>query len=269
MVESLSREERERILRAIEEDREFRYALMGLLGYREVLDRIVKLEERFAELTERVTRLEERMVKLEERFTQLEERFAKLEERFVELAERVSRLEERIAKLEERFAQLEERVIRLEERFAQLEERVIKLEERVLRVEEELRDSRRLMAIIAHRFGVISEEALRSSLKYVIEEVFGVAKVERWVYRDEEGTVYGYPAVVEVDVVIKDREHVLVEMKSRVSKADVAELYRVGRLYERVHGIRPRLVVVGGLIEEGAQELAASLGVEVRPAVRF
>ena len=48
--------------------------------------------------------------------------------------------------------------------------------------EEELREGRRLMAVIAHRFRTISEEVLRSSLKYVIEEVFGVAKVERWTY---------------------------------------------------------------------------------------
>jgi hypothetical protein len=62
----------------------------------------------------------------------------------------------------------------------------------MLMAEEELREGRRLMAVIAHRFRTISEEALRSSLKYVIEEVFGVAKVERWTYRDEEGVVYGY-----------------------------------------------------------------------------
>lgn len=56
---ALSGEEKERILRAVEEDREFRYALMGLLGFREVLDRITVLEERLA-------RVEERMVKVEE-----------------------------------------------------------------------------------------------------------------------------------------------------------------------------------------------------------
>ena len=49
--------------------------------------------------------------------------------------------------------------------------------------EEELREGRRLLAVIAHRFRTISEEVLRSSLKYVIEEVFGVAKVERWTHR--------------------------------------------------------------------------------------
>jgi hypothetical protein len=43
----------------------------------------------------------------------------------------------------------------------------------MLVVEEELRGGRRLMVVIAHRFGTISEGVLMSSLKYVVEEVFG------------------------------------------------------------------------------------------------
>jgi hypothetical protein len=54
-----------------------------------------------------------------------------------------------------------------------------------------------------------------------------------------EGVVYGYPAVVEVDIVVRDREHILVEVRSGVSRTDVAELYRLGRLYERIHGVGP------------------------------
>ncbi len=76
---------------------------------------------------------------------------------------------------------------------------------------------------IAHRFGVISEDAFRQAMS-VVEEILGAIRVERWVYRDEEGLVYGRPAVAEVDVAIRDGEHILLELKSRVSKADIAEL---------------------------------------------
>uniref|UniRef100_A0A7J3I789 DUF3782 domain-containing protein n=1 Tax=Ignisphaera aggregans TaxID=334771 RepID=A0A7J3I789_9CREN len=57
----LSIEEKERILKMLEVDREFRYALMGLLGYKEVLERITALEERVIELDERVLRVEEKL----------------------------------------------------------------------------------------------------------------------------------------------------------------------------------------------------------------
>ena len=215
----LTAEEKERLLRALEEDREFRYALMGLLGFKEVLERITKLEEGHNEILERIIKLEERQQKLEERQQKLEEKFAQLEERFAKL-------------------------------------------------EDEMREFRRLVTVIAHRFGVISESGFREVLRYVVQEVFKVAEVRRWVYRDESGYVYGYPAVVEVDVVVRDGEHVLIEVKSRVSRSDVAELRRIGKLYEEVCGVRPKLAIVGGFIDPEAYEAAARLGVELKPAVR-
>ena len=273
---SLSDAEKERLLRALEEDREFRYALMGLLGFREILDRITRLEERQQLLEERFTRLEERFAKLEERFAQLkdrfaelEERFARLEERFAELAERQQRLEERFAELEERFTRLEERQQRLEERFAELlerqqvlEERFARLEERVLRVEERLEQLDRTLATVAHRFGVLSEHAFREAVKGILQRYFG-ATAQRWSVYDEEGLVYGYPSMVEVDVVVRDGVHILVEVKSRVDAGDVVELSRIARLYEKRVGIRPRPVIVAGYVAGKAREAAARLGVEI------
>ncbi len=208
---SLSAEEKSKLIKALEEDQEFRYAVAGMLGYREILDRITSLEERFA--------------KLEERFVKLEEKFAKLEEKFA------------------------------------------KLEERQTRLEEEMRDTRRVLTIIAHRFGVISESSFREGMKYVVEEVLGVAKVSKQILRDDEGLVYGHPSDVEVDVVIKDGTHILVEVKSRVSKGDVAELHRIGLLYERIHGVKPKLLIIGGFVDRNSWETANRLGVEIRPVI--
>ncbi len=86
--------------------------------------------------------------------------------------------------------------------------------------------------------------------------------MERWVYRDKEGFVYGFPAVVEVDVLIHDGEHVLLEVKSRVSVADVAKLYKARLLDEKIGGRRPRLVIVGGVVVD-AERYASRLGVEI------
>jgi len=135
-------------------------------------------------------------------------------------------------------------------------------------VEEELGKLRRTLLIIAHGLGVISNAEFREAMKEAIKKVLGTAKVERWVYRDDEGFVYGYPSVVEVDIVVRDKEHVLVEVKSRVSKGDVAELYRIMKLYERVKGVKPKAVIIGGLIDPEAYEAAAKLNVEVKPVVR-
>jgi len=213
------------ILDLLEKDREFRYALMGLLGFKEILDRITRLEER-------QQRLEERQQRLEERFAELERHFA--------------RLEERQQKLEERFAKLEERVARLEVALENLN---------------------RTVAVIAHRFGILSESGLREAMKHVVEDFLGVAKVERLIVRDDEGVVYGHPAEVEVDVVIKDDSHMLIEIKSRVSRSDVLEIYRIGILYEKKYGIKPKLLIIGGFVDPNAWETASRLKVEIKPAI--
>jgi len=274
-MSTLSREEKNRILHTLEVDREFRYAIMGLIGFKEILDRIISLENRFIKLEERQQKLEERQQKLEERFVRLEERFIrieerqqKLEERFAKIEERIVGLEERIVKLEERIVKLEERQQRLEERIIRLEERFAGLEERFLRIEEEMRETRRILTVIAHRFGVLTESSFREAMKYVVQEVFGIAEVRKWIHRDERGMVYGYPSTIEVDVIIKDREHILMEIKSRVSRSDVAELARIGKLYEEVVGIKPKMAIIGGFIDADAYEAAVKLGVEIKPAVR-
>jgi len=133
----LSKEERRKFIETLEKDKEFRYTVMGLLSFRELLDRFSRLEER------------------------------------------QQRLEERQQRLEERQQRLEERMVRLEERQQRLEERQLKLEERQQRLEEEMRETRRLLSVIAHRFGISTEVGFRETMRYVIEEVFDVGKVEK------------------------------------------------------------------------------------------
>ncbi len=207
--------EKERLLRALEEDREFRYALMGLLGFQEILARI--------------TRLEEQVTRLEERFARLEERFANLEERYLRLEERVTRVEERLEELSRAVRDLAAKVVAL-----------------------------------GHRYGLATEETFRSAVQYMLEDLLGEYEVRRWIYYDSEGIVFGHPSVVEVDLLVKDNIHVLVEYKSIADRADVAELHRIGLLYEKASGVRPRLLLVAPGYTRRARELAESLGVEIR-----
>jgi len=92
-----------------------------------------------------------------------------------------------------------------------------------------------------------------------------IDRVEKWVYNDVEGFVHGVPSIIEVDVVIRDKEYILLEVKSRVGRGDVYELSKVGKLYERVTGVKPRLAILAGFMDRGVKELAEKLGVEVMP----
>ena len=61
----LSQEEKERFLRALEEDRVFRYAVMGLLGVQELLRGQEELRKDMSDVKERLGRLERRVDKIE------------------------------------------------------------------------------------------------------------------------------------------------------------------------------------------------------------
>jgi len=121
---------------------------------------------------------------------------------------------------------------------------------------------RRLMALGA-RWGTDSEKAFRNAMRGVIEEILGVAKVEKWRYYDKSGEVLGYPALVEVDIAIKDQVHILIGVKASASSAEVSKLWRIGKLYEKVTGIKPRLILATPFIDEEGLETAKNLGVEV------
>jgi hypothetical protein len=197
-------------------------------------------------------------------------------EELKDIAEAIKTLAEYVKKgfdiIAEHSKVIAEHSKRIEELTKAVQEHGKILAEHSRRLEEltkEVRDLRRTVTVIAHRFGVLTEESFREAMKHVIEEVFGVAKVEKWIYNDVEGIVYGVPAVVEADLLIRDKEHILLEIKSRVSRGDVIELHNIGELYKRVTGIKPRLVIVGGFIDKGVEELAKRYGVEIIPITQF
>jgi len=227
-----------------EELRDFAEAVKTLAeymktGFREMLDRIDRVEKR-----------------LEEHASILQEHTKTLQEHTKTLQEHSKRLEELSKRIEEMNKVLMEHSKRIEELTKAIQQHGRRIEE-----------LSRLVNVVAHRFGVLSEEGFRDAMRYDVEEIFGVAKVEKWVYNDVEGFVYEKPAVVEVDLVIKDREHILIEIKSRVSRGDVMEFYRIGELYKKVTGTKPRLAIVGGFIDKGVEELAKDYGIEIVPIV--
>jgi len=230
------------LLRLLREDEEFRLAVMGLLGFSDLKSSVDRLVEAVNKLVRLAEAHEERLAKLEERITRIE---AAIEE----LTKIVKAHEERLAKVEDRLTRLETVVEKLANAVSVHSMRLDSFD-------------RRLTALGA-RWGVESEEAFRNAMKGIVEDILGVARVGKWVYFDKDGVVYGYPSQVDVDVAIKDSTHILVEVKSSVSRGDVSEFSRVGRLYEMVTGIKPRLVMVTPFIDDRGLEAARTLGIEV------
>ena len=199
------------------------------------------------------------------------------------------RLEEKMAtkddlkKLEERMATKED-LKRLEERMATKEElRAVEtsLREEIRRVETSLReeigkveespreDLRRLwlaLNALGARWGVFSEDAFRSGVRELLKDA-GYT-VDRWVYYDDKGYVYGYPSEVELDIVIKDGRTLAVEITSALKRGDLQQIRRKVELFGAVTGRRVDAVyVITPFIHDknpdAVAAVASSMGINV------
>ena len=257
---SLTSEEKEKLLKAVEEDREFRYALMGLLGFKDILDRIVRLEERFARLEEEFKKLYERQQKLEERFAKLEERFAKLEERIVKLEERQQELEERFVKLEERFAKLEERFAKLEERQQETENILISVLDKLSALYESFETLRHRVELLSLEVGALAESTYS---RFVLEELRSeaTAKGESIISWRRNYRVDGE----DIDLLVEtDKTVYIVEVKVKPKHSDVgALLAKADLVAKRYPGKNVVPVLAGAMIGSEVEEYAEQRKIRV------
>jgi len=258
-----------RILRLLKEDEEFRYAVAGLIGLEEILRRLDRNEQEMAKLREDMNKGFERhdreLARLREDMNRGFERhdmeIAKLREDMNKGFERYDRI---IASLREDmvkgFERHDREIQRLTEEMTKLREDMMRgfelMDRRVTHLEN-------LVSALGARWGIMAEDAFREGLRGILEKELGL-KVERWIATDEEGIVYGFESVIEIDVAIKDGKTLLIEVSSSVDRSKVAAFVRKAQLYERKTGIRPdRLIMVTPYAEKDAVEAAGNLGVEI------
>ena len=294
----MDRKLRDEFIRLLEEDIEFRYIVMSFLGIREILERIDKNTEAIRDLQEQVRVLQKQMTEHTKAIRSLQEQVRSLQEQVLENTKAIRSLQDQVVEntravrgLQEQVRSLQEQVLEntkairsLQEQVAENTKAIRSLQEQVRSLQEQVVDNTKAIrslqgqtleltkelkrlgdriSALGARWGLIAEEVFRESLRKFLQDYFKVARVERWEHYDEEGFVYGYPSVVEVDLIIKDEVHYLIEVKSSTSKSDISELYRIGILYEKKTGIKPQLTAVTCFIEERARKVAEKLGIKV------
>lgn len=124
------------------------------------------------------------------------------------------------------------------------------------------RKHERGIGALGSRWGLQSEKAFREALAGILEQSFGVQVVNVNDY-DDEGTVFGRPDQVELDVIIKNGLLLICELKSSIDKAGMYIFERKARFYERRHGRQAnRLLVISPMIDARARKVAERLGIE-------
>lgn len=147
-----------------------------------------------------------------------------------------------------------------EKRWQENQEIIQKLIERDEKIERRIETT---IGAIGARWGASSEATFRNALKAILEESFGV-KVERVEYFDEKGEVYGHPDQIEMDVIIRNGQVLVCEIKSSVSRSDVYTFGRKVRFYEKqVQRTVDRMLLISPMINKEDRELAQKFGMEV------
>lgn len=105
---------------------------------------------------------------------------------------------------------------------------------------------------VGARWGVFAESTIRNTLKELLLKNLNVTEVKEWKAPDKDGFVFGYPQEIQGDLLIKNGENYLVEIKSSASSGDVTILHRKGKLYEQITSTSPKLIFVAmNMKEEG------------------
>jgi DNA repair exonuclease SbcCD ATPase subunit len=125
------------LLKLLEEDEEFRYAVAGRIGLLEILKRFEALSEEQIKLREDFKELREEQIKLREDFKELREEFKELREEQIKLREDFKELREEQIKLREDFNKMLTVIKSMDERLVRVERTLEKL---TLDIEEEARE---------------------------------------------------------------------------------------------------------------------------------
>ena len=196
-----------------------------------------------------------------------QEKFAdkkKTEDRFEKLLREINqqRLESE-KKWEEQNKRWEENNKRWEENNKRWEENNKRIDAILEEIKLLHRKHDTTIGALGARWGLRAESSFRDAIKGILEESFPV-KVQRYKAKDKEGIVFGKPDQVELDLIVKDGEVIVAEIKSSISKGDVATFLRKIDFYEKRENISvKRKIMISPMFDYGAREFALSFGIEV------
>jgi hypothetical protein len=119
------------------------------------------------------------------------------------------------------------------------------------------------LGALGARWGLRAEASFRSALKGILEASFGV-EVLNVVEYDDTGEVFGRPEQVELDLIIKNGDLMICEIKSSISKPDLYAFDRKAAFYEKRHQRQAsRKMIISPMVHPQAQPIAPRLGIEI------
>jgi len=249
---------REELIKLLEEDREFRLMVAGLIGLGDILKKLEEHDRKFNEILIELRKHDERLEELNKR---LEEQGKRLEEHGKILEKHTKILEEHSMILREHSKILEKHSMILEKLSERIEKQGRILEEHT----KILSEHRVALGSIGKRMGLGLERTLLKVYEDLLEKRgISPSKVEKFIYIDYDGRYYRRGAKIEVDIYAHNEEVTLIEIKSLIEEDDVYWFYEKAKIVERIIGKEAsRLLIVGVNAVKEAVEEAQKLGIDI------
>jgi len=90
-----------------------------------------------------------------------------------------------------------------------------------------------------------------------------VTEVKEWMVQNKNGFVFGYSHEIQGDLLIKNGQDYLIEIKSSAGSSDVTILYRKAKLYEQITGVFPKTIFVAVDMKEEGKKSCQELNIQV------
>jgi hypothetical protein len=154
-----------------------------------------------------------------------------------ELAEASKASEHRLTRVEKAIEQSEHRLTRVEKA----------IEELTLTQKEGFKALRDQIAALGSRWGIYSEVTFRSTIRRILSAQKGVEVKS------------GYYGGREVDLIISNGEHIILEITSRMKSSDIKRITLSGDDYKKTHNIEPVLMVATSYISPNLMQKIVNL----------
>ena len=140
-----------------------------------------------------------------------------------------------------------------DERFDKIDERFDKVDERFDRMDDRFDRLELTLARLGSRWGLHSEDLFRKTMKSVLEESFEATVEERNIQGEQFDLV-----------VMKNGDHILIEIAASVRRNILERLDRKKNLYVSEVGIVPaRIILAVGTINSHSVQIIRDAGIEV------
>ncbi|MGC8567079.1 MAG: PD-(D/E)XK nuclease family protein [Caldisphaera sp.] len=149
-----------------------------------------------------------------------------------------------LSKLEIKVTSLEEKVGNLDRQFATKEDiskLVTKEEAKQFATKEDIKKLENTINAIGARWGIMSESSFRNGIYEILKDMGWEIKNE--LIYDKEGFVYNEPSEVEIDIVIKDGNIMIIEIMSSLKRGDLPIIKKKKELYEKKTGVKVNQVI--------------------------